>query len=174
MTGKEERPYFKSSISQLERLFEQLKTNADSLKFLDYELSFRTTNRAAKLRSRVAETLGRRTTLTREQSEVLTGTPVPPPMDLGELPSIPIPLRMQTSQQPFSRHGPRWKRCLRKPTVGLKIWRWRPKLCCQSIDRWRPLEDQRTLTTETTALLSDNTRRDPNGPSDRGIGEGFR
>src|SRR5260370_17581193 len=91
MTGKEERPYFKSSISQLERLFEQLKTNADSLKFLDYELSFRTTNRAAKLRSRVAETLGRRTTLTREQSEVLTGTPVPPPMDLGELPSIPIP-----------------------------------------------------------------------------------
>ena len=96
MAGKEERPYFKSSISQLERLFEQLRTNPDSLKFLDYELSFRTTNRAAKLRSRVAETLGRRTTLTREQSEVLTGTPVPP-QDLGELPSIPIP---QNANQP--------------------------------------------------------------------------
>ena len=122
MAGKEERPYFKSSISQLERLFEQLKTNPDSLKFLDYELGFRTTNRAAKLRSRVAETLGGRTTLTREQSEVLTGTPVPQPVDLGELPQSQS-LRIQTSQQPSSGHGPPWRRCLRKPTVDLKIWR---------------------------------------------------
>ena len=55
MAEKEERPYFNSSISELERLFEQLKTNPDSLKVLDYELKFRTRNRAAKLRSRIAE-----------------------------------------------------------------------------------------------------------------------
>jgi hypothetical protein len=109
MAEKEERPYFKSSISQLETLFEQLKANPESLKVLDHELSFRATNRAAKLRSRVAEvmaavsfkrvkavgadggtpstdhtapvvplpeTLGCRTTLTREQSKPLTSTPV--------------------------------------------------------------------------------------------------
>jgi hypothetical protein len=94
MAEKEERPYFKSSISQLETLFEQLKTNPDSLKILDYELSFRTTNRAAELRLRIAEVLaavsfkrvnatvadgatsstepGRRPTSAKEQSEPLT------------------------------------------------------------------------------------------------------
>ena len=112
MAEKEERPYFKSSISQLETLFEQL-TNPDSLKVLDYELSFRTTNRAAKLRLRIAEVwaavaavadratpsteLGRKANSVQEQSEPLMSAAVPPPMDLGELPSIPSP---QNANQP--------------------------------------------------------------------------
>ena len=114
MAGKEERPYFKSSISQLETLFEQLKTNPDSLKVLDYELSFRTTNRAAKLRSRIAETLGGRLCGGSRQSHSLYRArpqnyfnaraigavdehPSSTTMDLGELPSIPIP---QNANQP--------------------------------------------------------------------------
>ena len=57
MAEKEERPYFENSISQLEELFEQLKADPNSLRALDFELSFRTTNRAAKLRSKVAAIL---------------------------------------------------------------------------------------------------------------------
>jgi hypothetical protein len=55
MAEKEERPYFNYSILQLEELFERLKEDPDFLKALDFELSLRTTNRAAKLRSRVRE-----------------------------------------------------------------------------------------------------------------------
>lgn len=129
MAEKEERPYFNYSISQLEELFER-KADPDFLKALDFELSLRTTNRAAKLRSRVAQVLqtlsikpenavgaggytsstdhsisavpfsekpGWRTNLTQGQSEALKSTTAPPPMDLGELPSIPIP---QSANQP--------------------------------------------------------------------------
>jgi hypothetical protein len=96
MAEKEKRPYFKSSISQLETLFEQLKTNPDSLKVLNYELSFRTTNRAAKLRLRIAEVLaavaavaeratpstelGRKANSAQEQSEPSMSAAVPPPL----------------------------------------------------------------------------------------------
>jgi hypothetical protein len=130
MAEKEERPYFENSISQLEELFEQLKADPNSLRALDFELSFRTTNRAAKLRSKVAAILaaisikpdtavvadggtsstdhstsavafsekrGSRTDLTQGRPGPLKSTPVPVPIDPGELPSIPIP---QNANQP--------------------------------------------------------------------------
>ena len=132
MAETEERPYFEYSISQLEELFELVKSDSIPLKALDFELSFRTTNRAAKLRSRVAEALaaisikrgraagadgdtssaghstsavafpedrGSRTNLTQKQSEALKNRSVPPPVDLGEFPSIPIP---QNANEPVA------------------------------------------------------------------------
>jgi hypothetical protein len=157
MAEKEERPYFKSSISQLETLFEQLKANPDSLKVLDYELSFRTTNRAAKLRLRIAEVLvtvsfkqvnaavadgatpatepGRKPTPAQEQSGPSPKTPVPPPMDLGELPSILVP---QNANQPAAILAA-WTalEALSPQTYSRPeaSGGWRPELCCQSIDR---------------------------------------
>jgi hypothetical protein len=137
---------------QLENLFELLKANPDSLKVLDYELSFRTRNRAARLRSRIAEPMPAASlkpvniesaaeitppanhtatvvTLPRKPSHRTTSTQEPPEpsMDIG-IPHRWIlanrhqsqSLRMQTSQRPFSPHGLRWKRCLRKPIVALR------------------------------------------------------
>jgi hypothetical protein len=52
--GGSERPYFQTSIVQLEAMFDQDRSNIQTLGALDHELSFRTTERAAKLRAKVA------------------------------------------------------------------------------------------------------------------------
>lgn len=57
MQDKVVRPYFKSSISQLEALLERSQTDIRVLQALNLELSHRKTNRAVKLRSRVANLL---------------------------------------------------------------------------------------------------------------------
>lgn len=59
MPGGMDRPYLKSSISQLEALFDQVQSDVEALRALDHELSHRTTDRATKLRSRVADLLAR-------------------------------------------------------------------------------------------------------------------
>jgi hypothetical protein len=51
--GGSERPYFQTSIVQLEAMFDQDRSNIQTLGALDHELSFRTTERAAKLRAKV-------------------------------------------------------------------------------------------------------------------------
>jgi hypothetical protein len=57
MPGGSDRPYFKSSIAQLEGLFEDAKADAETLRMLDQELGRRRTERASRLRSMVAEAL---------------------------------------------------------------------------------------------------------------------
>src|SRR5208337_4219393 len=52
--GGGDRPYFKLSIAQLEALFDQAQADLIALRALEYELGYRTTDRATKLRSRVA------------------------------------------------------------------------------------------------------------------------
>jgi hypothetical protein len=52
-----ERPYFKYSIVQLEKLFEAERSNIHSLELIAHELDFRTTDRAARLRDVVGEQL---------------------------------------------------------------------------------------------------------------------
>ena len=127
MSGRAERPYFKHSISQLEGLFEQIRSDQRILHILNHELSFRTTDRAAKLRVRVADAaaavsikqvdvagVGRvRTSADRpasvitfpkspnrqsvpvqKQPEVSIRIPVPPRINLGDLPSFPVPQYM--------------------------------------------------------------------------------
>jgi len=108
MAEKEERPYFDSSISQLETLFERLKTNPDSLKVLDYELKLRTTNRAVKLRSRIADAVAAVSfkPVNAAGTDGASRSTVPPPMDLGESSSDAIPQK-QTSQRPSLRKGSR-------------------------------------------------------------------
>jgi hypothetical protein len=51
--GRSERPYFQTSIVQLEAMFDQDRSNIRTLGALDHELSYRTTERAAKLRAKV-------------------------------------------------------------------------------------------------------------------------
>ena len=55
MPGEAERPHFKSSILQLETLFDQARTSIETLQALDHELGYRTTARAGKLRSNVSD-----------------------------------------------------------------------------------------------------------------------
>ena len=55
MPGEVGQPYFKSSILELEALFDQGQTHVDTLRTLEHELSYRTTARATKLRSKVSE-----------------------------------------------------------------------------------------------------------------------
>lgn len=50
-----ERPYFKSSIRELEEKFERHSNDGDFLQALEKELSFRSTDRAARLQARVVE-----------------------------------------------------------------------------------------------------------------------
>jgi hypothetical protein len=57
MPSWSDRPYFKSSIVQLEQLFEDAKADAKALRMLDQELGRRRTERASRLRSMVAEAL---------------------------------------------------------------------------------------------------------------------
>jgi len=52
-----ERPYFKSSIRELEEEFERRSKDGDFLQALGKELSFRSTDRAARLQARVVECL---------------------------------------------------------------------------------------------------------------------
>ncbi|WP_210250554.1 hypothetical protein [Bradyrhizobium paxllaeri] len=59
MPGAAHRPYFKSSIVQLEGLFKQALSDLDILRTLDRELSYRSTVRAAKLRSKISDQLTR-------------------------------------------------------------------------------------------------------------------
>lgn len=49
-----ERPHFQTSIVQLEAMFDQGRSDVHTLQALDHELSFRTTDRAARLRAKVA------------------------------------------------------------------------------------------------------------------------
>lgn len=121
MSGAVERPHFQLSISRLEALFEQSQSDPRALAILAYELQFRTTPRAAKLRAKVTEVLAvtstkrgnetdanpspgdpapvisfpkdpsRQSTPVQDRSGASTGIPASPPTDLGELPSIPIP-----------------------------------------------------------------------------------
>lgn len=55
MPGEVDRPHFKSSILELEALFDQGQTHVDTLRALEHELNYRTTARATKLRSRVTD-----------------------------------------------------------------------------------------------------------------------
>jgi hypothetical protein len=57
MPGEAVRPHFKSSILQLEALFDQAQSNTETLQALDHELGYRTTARAGKLRSKVSDLL---------------------------------------------------------------------------------------------------------------------
>jgi len=57
MPSTAHRPYFKSSIVQLENLFEQARSDIDVLRMLDHELGYRSTVRAASLRSKVSDLL---------------------------------------------------------------------------------------------------------------------
>ena len=54
MPGGVDRSYFKSSISQLEALFDRAQSDLVILRALDHELGYRKTDRATKLQSRVA------------------------------------------------------------------------------------------------------------------------
>lgn len=124
MAGGEGRPYFKHSISQLESVFEQGQSDPRILGILAHELEFRATDRAVRLRARVAELMaavsikrvnivgasgavpsadytasiiafpkspGRQPTRVGNQLELSTRIAALPLMDLGELPSIPMP-----------------------------------------------------------------------------------
>jgi hypothetical protein len=51
------RPYFTSSIAELEKLFESSKKDLYTLEVLNHELQFRNTDRAKKLRAKVEEAL---------------------------------------------------------------------------------------------------------------------
>ena len=51
------RPHFKSSIVQLEALFNEAQSNIEALQTLDHELSCRSTVRAASLRSKISDQL---------------------------------------------------------------------------------------------------------------------
>jgi hypothetical protein len=57
MPSWSDRPYRRSSISQLESLFRGAKGDTEALRTLDNELGHRTTERASRLRSMVAEGL---------------------------------------------------------------------------------------------------------------------
>lgn len=57
MPSWSDRPYRRSSISQLESLFRGAKGDTEALRTLDHELGHRTTERASRLRSMVAEGL---------------------------------------------------------------------------------------------------------------------
>lgn len=53
-----QRPYFSASIADLEALFDRLRNDHQSLSVLLEELEHRSTNRSAKLKSRVVQALG--------------------------------------------------------------------------------------------------------------------
>lgn len=57
MAGGADRPYFKSSISELEALFNKAQSDLEALQVLDHELRYRATDRAARLRTRVTDAL---------------------------------------------------------------------------------------------------------------------
>lgn len=57
MAGRAARPYFKHSITELEALFDQAQSDIKTLQILGHELGYRDTNRAARLRTRVTDSL---------------------------------------------------------------------------------------------------------------------
>ena len=59
MPGSSDRPYGRSSISELEAIFRRAKANAEVLRKLDHELGYRGTRRASKLHSMVVEAQAR-------------------------------------------------------------------------------------------------------------------
>ena len=60
MPSEANRPYFNSSILQIEALFDEGQTSVETLEALDYELSYRTTARAGRLRSKISDLIATR------------------------------------------------------------------------------------------------------------------
>ncbi len=126
MTEGAKRPYFQNSIMQLEAVFDSAQANASMLGSLDYELSFRATERAVKLRANVADALaaisarqvavGGASALAGPTASVIafpvtpsSGAPasqtkisatidLPPAIDLGDLPTVPPPQKKNEPQ----------------------------------------------------------------------------
>jgi hypothetical protein len=101
MPGRVDRPYFKSSISQLEALSDQAQSNLVTLRALDHELGYRTTDRATKLKARVADRIA--TLSVRQVSAAVGGgsaisLPVASTAAVIAFPKAPI--RDQPSPQP--------------------------------------------------------------------------
>ncbi len=74
-----ERPYFKSSIRELEEKFERDRSDGDFLQVLKKELSFRSTDRAVRLQARVIESLRSQSGSPRPSIERLAKKPTPRP-----------------------------------------------------------------------------------------------
>lgn len=89
MSREKDRPYFKHTIVQLETLFETLQHDQAALDLLDHELSFRTTDKAAKLRTRIAGAMPKRVTPagTKSTETPARRAPIPRPSSPSPSPS---------------------------------------------------------------------------------------
>lgn len=102
MSREKDRPYFKHTIVQLETLFEALQHDRAALDLLDHELSFRTTDKAAKLRARIASAMPKRVTPAGTKSTEAPARRAPAPRPSSPLPTTSRPAPPASPSQPIT------------------------------------------------------------------------